>query len=103
MRFYKSVLVFLMTYLVSMFVFLSINSNLWHTINESPIMHKVENDKYLANVGTIGILNDLNLVILKVGQNLVNKEFEFFVSDENNTPHLAYDTVAKILQENSIV
>lgn len=44
MRFYKSVLVFLMTYLVSMFVFLSINSNLWHTINESPIIHKVENE-----------------------------------------------------------
>ena len=91
MRFYKSVLVFLMTYLVSMFVFLSINSNLWHTINESPIIHKVENDKYLANVGTIGILNDLNLVILKVGQNLVNKEFEFFVSDENNTPNILVD------------
>ena len=91
MRFYKSVLVFLMTYLVSMFVFLSINSNLWHTINESPIIHKVENDKYLANVGTIGILNDLNLVILKVGQNLVNKEFEFFVSDENNTSNILVD------------
>ena len=48
-------------------------------------------NKYLANVGTIGILNDLNLVILKARQNLANKEFEFFVSDENNTSNILVD------------